>query len=428
MKFAKFIAIFAFLFIQHLTTTAVGFPIHEFKRLAHQMVDDIEKAYGPVMTDRGVSFSTQRYHEIIDRTKIEISLKPIENVYYADDGNGSQTLVREKNLDAQNFFPTEERVIYFLPIWEKKFREKLFNEIKVMIHHEFVPYFTGTADRSMAFNKKVEDIYKPKLTWQSLESGFYEVMLSDHPSFDLATKAYWYHLHISQNSPMFLLEIVENPRRDYWCIPCFYAANTMEMVWHKFPVVLLDRVSKILKTPFGEMEGIPYIQVLSKTSFMLSVAEKANIPPGTGNLEERLAQSKQNGIVFEKVTDLKNLSWRKPKKFQLPGVYWGYDRSCTDQIEKYKRDLQKACETFGKMPGVGLSRRDCDRDLKITITDQTGRQPFEKFSCSFTAEGEIPAPPGFNPTPQEPRRSEQQIRIWEDRLQQAIQKSNSGKE
>lgn len=342
------------------SSASKALTVTEFRRLALEMVTDLQRAFGPSYSDNGIFFDLNEYRNLILNTKIESKKDQIENNYKTVNSIGEEITVKEK-VDAINYFPKENLIIYNETVWNELLIRGRINELKLMIHHEFVPYFIKKMDRNHLYSKKLQEIYTPRLSFEKIKPGFYEIMNFDDPIFSQETSIYWIYVEYNPFSKELYTKIVENPRKGLWCLDCYLLPSenikiestnkSIAMIYNQ-PVVLSAKQGAVISIGFKDEYGYPYIKMLSEDSFGFGFMDKSF----KGTLENWSSQNTKDSklVVLTRVSDVENVNWLKPnKKIPINGImFTKEDQNCEvvrislettliDLCNKYKDTILK---------------------------------------------------------------------------------------
>ncbi|NUM59383.1 MAG: hypothetical protein HUU56_12165 [Bdellovibrionaceae bacterium] len=377
---------------------AQGFDKNEFKRLAHELVSDLEKFYGSSYVDQGFEFDLKKYHEIIEHTEIKGVEQKLFNEYYEMTSDGKEVRINEP-ADAINYFPGKNLIYYYKSVWENKYSEKKIESLKLMIHHEFVPYFIKRADRSYQFNKKVKEMFESKLQLLDLEEGFYEPIYFGDPLQQLLVKNSWYYVQVDKPNGHIILNVVENPRRDAWALDAyvlppmlFKVPRQTKFFWIPTPGDLPIKEIELNIDP--SFEAYPFVRMISRQSFGMGLVQDRNTISADGKLKSTNTFEKQ--VIFSKVKDLSNINWERPKSFIVYGFDIREKISCDGVQEKLRLDLIKFCDQIEEKYKVRINKEECRRQQPV-ITDLKTHALYKKFSCAYSGELSIPMPQNFYP-------------------------------
>lgn len=371
----------------------------QFKQLALSMVDDIEKVYGPVHYENGVKFDLSEYRRLIGRTTVMFETKKIENIHIVRDSAGIESRVLEL-VDAVNYFPAKEQIELFQTVWAQKYADKKWDELKLMIHHEFVPYFVKEADRRHKYSAFVEEIYEKKISLGDLKPGFYKVMNMGDPLYETLNEFYWYYVNYDKKENILVLDMVENPLAEMWCPVC-YASPAMRVPLNQVTPALATISDKNiilnLAKLFGEgaatFQGKPYVRLLNQRSFGIGYMDSKY----SGTLEEFVKKKdiESKAVFFSRIENLGPVEWKANKGFPVFFYQLEAEHSNCDIIKKnVTRELMEACH----LPSVPLDRSYCKvenirfYDLKQSV----GAELYKTHKCAILGKMSPPFKPMFH--------------------------------
>lgn len=370
--------------------------VDQFRDLALEMVDDLEKAYGAHYMDNGVKFDLSEYRNLIKRTKIEIRSEKIENLYQEYNTMGEVIFVREM-VDAVNYFPNEAVVQFFNDTWDEKFERKKINDLKIMIHHEFVPFFTKKADRNHEYSKKLRAIYNSRISLENLKPGFYEIMHFDDPISSSMSHYYWVHINYNRTTKQLAIQVVENPLNGIWCLDCYLLPvnyikldmvnQTLAFLTNQ-PTVL--SISKMMGTSVGfeDYHGYPYIKMLTEDSFGLGFMDSNY----KGTIEQWASQNTNESrlSVMTRVNDVSGANWLKEnKKMPIGGMRFSREETnCASVHQQLVTELVDLCINYGRSLLPGIDMNYCqDKNVKIIdVKQEKAKKLLDKFHCAYVAQ------------------------------------------
>lgn len=378
-----------FLFLLVISHVVSAMTQAEFKNLALSMVDDLEKEYGQVHVENGVRFDMADYRKIIARTKIIFESKQIQNFHIVTDSSGKQTKVLEY-VDAVNYFPSNEQIVLFQDAWDKKFATQKWDELKLLIHHEFVPYFLKRADRKHEYSLFLSEIYEKRMSLADLKPGFYKVINMEDPVFEAMSEFYWYFINYDKNRNQLTLVNVENPVAGIWCMICYVSPPIIIPLNQVTPTIATisgRNITLDLSKVFGDsgagntqLTGRPYLRMFNKRGFGLGFMDQKF----TGSVEEfvkkKIVETKMT--FFSRVEELGPFEWKAKKNFPLFGYRVFADPTDCEAVKRQvAADVLDACN----LPEVPMERSYCKEENAQIIDLKQGRGAdlYKDYSCAI---------------------------------------------
>ncbi len=366
-----------------------------FKKLAFELVGDIENYYGFEYTDQDLVVSTEVYRKIISQTKIELSEKPLVN-YYEETINGETKRIKE-SPDAINYFPKENLIIIYKPAWEKKLNNKEFIPLKLMIHHEFVPYFIKKMDRIFLFNEKIKKIYEKPVTFNDLEDGFYEPIYYGDPLMNSLIKPFLYHIKVEKRFQELQIDIIENPKQNIWCLDCYLYPSffiKIPKMTSKIVKVSDTSVKLALGTFADSANRVAYLKVNSSQVFSMAALKEEEI----NNFRAETIDEKLDVdlLMLKRVKNMNNVTWLKPKNMYFSGFHFSNESDC-DQVKRseIKKTADLCRDYFNRIPDL-FNESDC-YNIEPTIKNLNTLPVYKKYSCAYTIALTIPTLNTFSP-------------------------------
>ncbi|MBN8536803.1 MAG: hypothetical protein J0M15_07100 [Deltaproteobacteria bacterium] len=390
-----FMRYFLFILLVGFTSRGEEFTELTFRKLAFELVSDIENYYGFDYSDQSVVFSTEVYRNIISQTKIELSEKPLVN-YYEESVNGETKRLKE-SPDAINYFPKTNYIIIYRPAWEKKLKNKEFFSLKLMIHHEFVPYFINKMDRTFLFNEKIKRIYERPVTFDDFVDGFYEPIYYGNSLMSALIKPFLYHIKVEKSLSLIQIDIVENPKLNIWCLDCYLYPSLIL----KVPTItsqIVKMTDSAIKLSIGNFidsdNGVVYLKINSSQVLSIAALKEDEVKKfSSQSMDEKLDTTL---MVLKRVKNLNNVTWLKPKNLNFSGFHFSNGNDC-DEVKR--SEIKKAAEIcrdyFKRIPDF-FNESHCNH-IEPKIENLTGLPAYKKYSCGFILELTIPTFNSFSP-------------------------------
>lgn len=372
-----------------LDSVSNAITVPQFKQLALTLVDDLEKEYGASFSDVGVMFDMNAYRDVIERTDVILnySEEKIVNAYFIKDETGADKKVLEL-VDAINYFPGQLSLELHYNTWKEKFDSQKWTELKLMIHHEFVPFFTKASDRQHKFSNKVKTMYDAKVSLSDIRPGMYKVVSFGDPLFETITNMYWYNVSYSKLFNRFTLTLVENPLKNIWCFNC-YAAQPLEIhlsnVTPGIAMIAEKNISLELSKVLGGLSdavGRPYLRMLSRSSFGMGYMDSEYKGPITEFVKQKNIDTKV--VVFTRVENVADVNWNKEKVVPLFNYRFLREKSdCQKMKAEMVLELARLCPVADSRLGIDLTTCKSE-NVKITDMKETAAAPlFKSHQCAL---------------------------------------------
>ncbi|MBL7544261.1 MAG: hypothetical protein JNL11_10605 [Bdellovibrionaceae bacterium] len=361
------------------------------------MVDDLENVYGSSYVDNGIIFNLSVYRNLIKKTKVVVQNQKIINVYQEVNTFGNIVSIREL-VDAVNYFPKENTIHLYHKAWDDKYKKKELNDLKVLIHHEFIPYFTGKAGRDHKYSKKIRAIYNPRFSFENLKPGFYEVLYFDDPIFSVTSYFYWMYVSFDKHTKQLSLQTVEDPLKGVWCFDCYFLPvnyvrlddinnKGLARISSQSVVLSMTKEMGIFKG-FDDVHGYPYVKMLTEDSFGFGFMDADY----KGSLEQWTSQNTIDSrlVVLTRVSDVNGANWLKEnKKIPFGGLRFSKEnKSCEDVHRQLITENVNLCNTYATTIMRGIDLNSCQENNVKIIDVKQGRSKkmFESFHCAYVSQ------------------------------------------
>lgn len=384
---------------------ANAFTVDQFKGLALEMVDDLEKTYGANYTDNGVEFNLSTYRKLIKKTEVVIKNEKIENRYQEVNAFGETISIREL-VDAVNFFPDNKVIYIYHEVWNDKYKKKKFNDLKVLIHHEFVPYFTKKIDRDHIYSKKLRAIYNRDFSFENIKPGFYEILYFEAPLFSVTSYFYWMYVSFDKKTKQLSLQTVENPFKGVWCLDCYFVpenrvrldsvSKNLARLSNQPAILGMKREMGIFKG-FADLKGYPFVKMLTEDSFGFGFMDADY----KGSLEQWTNEKSSDSrlVVLTRVNEVSGADWLKEnKKLPFGGLRFSKENVACEEVRRQLiAESVNLCHSYASTILKGIDSRFCQENQVQVIDVKQGRskQMFESFHCAYVSKLE----PLFNGIP-----------------------------
>lgn len=361
----------------------------DFKKLAHEMVNDLEKAYGPKFIEQDVTFDLAAFHKLIDETHIESVNEPIANRFFDPD---LKTWINE-TVDAINYFPNQKHIEYYEKNWDAWAQKKSWSEIKFLIFHEFVPAFTKKPDRERQFDRRLQSIYKKSYSFADIRPGFYSALRTKDPFYKMITNFLVYYISYTPDTNMLTIEQVENPLNKVWCLDCYTSPPFIYQ-----PETPYNFVSKIdieskqygLKGLFPNAsqkvgtQGYAYVQVFNEKTLGLGVIDETYPSALHDFVSQKNLDTKI--LLLTRMTNVEKLNWTGPKKIPLVNFNFAQSASkCESKIETLSRDLIQLCQQVAIEGRIEIVSAECKAENLFSQRLEQLPQ-YSQYGCAWLAQ------------------------------------------
>lgn len=398
-----------------------GFTSDQFKKVAHEMVHDLKNAYGSQFIQQQVRFDMDDFHKLIDVTDYLPVEGPLENKY-VDQFSGK--LMTEK-VDAINYFPSEKQIVYNKNIFGLLFDSGKIEELKIMIHHEFIPYFTKAPDRDRQYDFHLRSLYKRTYSFHDIKTGLYYAMRVNNSIADFTNDYIMYSIIYNHPTNELIINHIENPLKQLWCFDCYlYPTKTL------YPETPQDFVSKIESTVTEhsfrdimlgingeefENRGYAYLQIFNSETIGFGVMEE-NFK---GSMHEYLLQKGMVKKLFllTRVKNAEELNWEQKKKVPLKGIFFSADQAkCKAQSTLQKSNIVNLCERIGesgfivpeaKRGPISVDPLNCRKE-EVQLFDLQKNYP--NYKCAWLTFLNVPTRTEYTPIPK--HEYDQKIAFW----------------
>jgi hypothetical protein len=399
----KYTSGFFFLVWFLLQSSAYALTPDQFKKLAHMMVTDLEKAYGESHLEKGILFDFREYHKLIDTTKIHPSSKPkpLTNQFF----DQNQQKVLTETVDAINYFPAKKEIEYDDSAWQEKFNQSRWKELKLMIHHEFVPYFKKASDRERSLDDFLKEIYKVHYGFEDIRAGFYKVISSKEPLFKSLNDYYIIFIAYDARAQQLMMLNIENPLKKTWCLDCYVHVNPSR---YNIDDPQAD-LARLMTTPFdynpqqlipnfvggrGGLTGYAFMRVFNDNTLGLGVEPEDFKQPLSELMNPAREESKV--VILSRMKDVDQFDWSGPKTIPILGFFLDPDKGDCDGLRK-KLISQSviACRDLRKMK-VDIYESWCRKE-NIVVQDLKEYPFYDRFKCALFTYDQVPTNPNFYP-------------------------------
>jgi len=399
----QFLKITFILILLNLGSQAFAVDENQLKKLAHELVNDIEGRYGAQVEINGVEFKVAEYRRLIDRTQFkegELNQKG-ELVNYREVRlKNGEVKVLAQIVDAINFFPKQDLIEYNKIKFERLIAEKKITEIKKLLHHEFVPYFIGRSDDSFEFNRKIDDIYEKKVTWRDLKEGLYEVAHFEDPMLQNLSTGIWIYLAVNKLKSSMTVTIVQKPDSDVWCLTCFSSTVETIKVDLDSDYLLVDKVFKNIALPEGfgadnKVSGSPYYRILPNNTIVAGWIEI--VDPNKRNAFEDSQNLDRRGLLLRRVDLKKAGEWKSEKSILIDGLSIRNDPTeCKEAEAEIRSFVVRQCANFA-MGTILFDYKSCLSTPVKVVDIKNSSELHKDRACVYYGIIKIPNRPDRDP-------------------------------